>query len=63
MKMFSQGFKKRGILIFTFINKLDRDGREPLELLRRARRSLFPKSSPTQMNWPIGMLKGLEVPL
>lgn len=50
--------KKRGIPIFTFINKLDRDGREPLELLEELEELLDIESYP--MNWPIGMGKGLE---
>ena len=50
--------KKRGIPIFTFINKLDRDGREPLELLEELEELLQIESYP--MNWPIGMGKGLE---
>ena len=43
---------------FTFINKLDRDGREPLELLEELEELLDIESYP--MNWPIGMGKGLE---
>ncbi|MFV0559152.1 MAG: peptide chain release factor 3 [Enterococcus sp.] len=50
--------KQRGIPIFTFINKLDRDGREPLELLEELEELLDIESYP--MNWPIGMGKGLE---
>lgn len=49
--------KKRGIPIFTFINKLDRDGREPLDLLEELEELLNIESYP--MNWPIGMGKGL----
>lgn len=49
--------KERGIPIFTFINKLDRDGREPLELLEELEEVLGIESYP--MNWPIGMGKGL----
>ena len=49
---------KTGIPIFTFINKLDRDGREPLELLEELEELLQIESYP--MNWPIGMGKGLE---
>ena len=33
-KKLFQVVKRRGIPIFTFINKLDRDGRDPLELLK-----------------------------
>ncbi|MGX7200361.1 peptide chain release factor 3 [Enterococcus nangangensis] len=49
--------KQRGIPIFTFINKLDRDGREPLDLLEELEELLDIESYP--MNWPIGMGKGL----
>ena len=42
---------------FYFINKLDRDGREPLNF-RRIGRTIDIESYP--MNWPIGMGKGLE---
>jgi len=45
----------RGIPIFTFINKLDRQGREPLELLEELEEVLGIQSYP--MNWPIGMGK------
>ncbi|KAF1297271.1 peptide chain release factor 3 [Enterococcus sp. JM4C] len=57
-KKLFQVVKKRGIPIFTFINKLDRDGREPLELLEELEELLSIESYP--MNWPIGMGKGLE---
>lgn len=43
----------RGIPIFTFINKLDRQGKEPLELLEELEAVLGIRSCP--MNWPIGM--------
>lgn len=48
----------RGIPIFTFINKLDRDGREPLELIAELEEVLGIDAYP--MNWPIGMGKGLK---
>lgn len=57
-KKLFQVCKMRGIPIFTFINKLDRDGREPLELLEELEEVLGIESYP--MNWPIGMGKGLE---
>ncbi|MFD2728328.1 peptide chain release factor 3 [Enterococcus camelliae] len=57
-KKLFQVVKKRGIPIFTFINKLDRDGREPLELLEELEELLAIESYP--MNWPIGMGRGLE---
>lgn len=44
--------KMRGIPIFTFINKLDRQGRDPYELLDDIEESLGIRSYP--MNWPIG---------
>lgn len=50
--------RMRGIPIFTFMNKLDRDGREPLDLLAELEEVLEIESYP--MNWPIGMGKGLE---
>ncbi|MBE4906864.1 peptide chain release factor 3 [Bacillus luteolus] len=49
--------RMRGIPIFTFINKLDRDGKEPLELLSELEEVLGIESYP--MNWPVGMGKGL----
>jgi peptide chain release factor 3 len=48
--------RMRGIPIFTFINKLDRDGREPLELLEEIEEVLDISTRP--MNWPAGMGKG-----
>ena len=47
--------RMRGIPIFTFINKLDRDGRPPLELLAELEEVMGIESYP--MNWPIGMGK------
>ena len=47
--------KMRGIPIFTFINKLDRHGMDPFELLEDIENSLGIRSYP--MNWPIGMGK------
>jgi peptide chain release factor 3 len=44
--------RRRHIPILTFINKLDHDGREPLELLDEIERVLNIRVSP--MNWPIG---------
>jgi peptide chain release factor 3 len=46
--------------VMTFINKLDREGREPLELLDEIERVLGIRCSP--VTWPIGMgrrLKGI----
>ncbi|KUP07587.1 peptide chain release factor 3 [Bacillus coahuilensis p1.1.43] len=47
--------KLRGIPIFTFINKLDRQGKDPLALLEELEEVLGIQSYP--MNWPIGMGK------
>ncbi|MCL6572415.1 MAG: peptide chain release factor 3 [Bacillus sp. (in: Bacteria)] len=47
--------RMRGIPIFTFINKLDRQGRPPLEVLAELEEVLGIHSYP--MNWPIGMGK------
>ncbi|MDT9180383.1 MAG: peptide chain release factor 3 [Limnospira sp. PMC 1291.21] len=45
--------KMRGLPIFTFINKMDRPGREPLELLDEIEQELG--LHPYPVNWPIGM--------
>ncbi|WP_206922145.1 peptide chain release factor 3 [Alicyclobacillus suci] len=45
--------RMRGIPIFTFINKLDRQGKDPLALLEELEEVLGIRSCP--MNWPIGM--------
>ncbi|ATO42961.1 peptide chain release factor 3 [Loigolactobacillus coryniformis] len=50
--------RMRGIPIFTFMNKLDRDGREPMDLIDELEELLDIEAFP--MNWPIGMGKGLE---
>ena len=42
----------RGIPIFTFANKLDRYGRDPLELMDELEKVLGIRAYP--MNWPIG---------
>ncbi|MFF3100747.1 peptide chain release factor 3 [Viridibacillus arvi] len=47
--------RMRGIPIFTFINKLDRQGKEPLELMEELEEVLGIESY--AMNWPIGMGK------
>jgi peptide chain release factor 3 len=44
--------RMRRIPIFTFINKMDRPGREPLELLDEIEQELG--LSPWAVNWPIG---------
>lgn len=48
---------RRGIPIFTFMNKLDRDGREPLDLIAELEEVLGIDAYP--MNWPMGMGKSL----
>ncbi|MFD1465994.1 peptide chain release factor 3 [Lapidilactobacillus mulanensis] len=50
--------KQRGIPIFTFMNKLDRDGREPLDLIAELEELLNIEG--VAMNWPMGMGKGLR---
>lgn len=45
--------RMRGIPIFTFVNKLDRHGKDPLALLEEIEDVLGIRSCP--MNWPIGM--------
>lgn len=47
--------KMRGIPIFTFMNKLDRQGKAPLELLAELEEVMGIETYP--MNWPIGMGK------
>jgi peptide chain release factor 3 len=44
--------------IFTFINKLDRDGREPIELLDEVEEILKIRCAP--VTWPIGMGRELR---
>ncbi|MBW3623613.1 MAG: peptide chain release factor 3 [Armatimonadetes bacterium] len=45
--------RKRGLPIFTFFNKMDRPGQDPLELLGELEDVLGIRSVP--MNWPLGM--------
>ncbi|WYP25322.1 peptide chain release factor 3 [Alkalihalobacillus sp. FSL W8-0930] len=45
--------RMRGIPIFTFMNKLDRQGRDPFELMEELEDLLGIRSYP--MGWPIGM--------
>jgi peptide chain release factor 3 len=56
IKLF-QVCSKRGIPIFTFINKLDREGQSPFDLMEELERVLGIRSVP--MNWPIGMGRDL----
>ena len=44
--------RKRGIPIFTFINKMDRPARDPLDLLDEIKKVLG--MEPIPMNWPLG---------
>lgn len=48
----------RGIPIFTFINKLDRDANETLDLLDEIEKELGIDTCP--INWPIGSGKGFK---
>ncbi len=54
IKLF-QVCRMRGIPIFTFMNKMDRQGLEPLELMENLEEVLEIESY--AMNWPIGMGK------
>ncbi|WP_085521249.1 peptide chain release factor 3 [Tuberibacillus sp. Marseille-P3662] len=45
--------RERGIPIFTFVNKLDRQGKEPIELFEEIEEVLGIESTP--INYPIGM--------
>ncbi len=47
--------RMRGIPIFTFINKMDREGREPFELMEEIEETLNIETYP--MTWPAGMGK------
>ncbi len=48
--------KLRQLPIFTFVNKMDRPGREPLDLLDEIERELGLQTYP--VNWPIGIGDG-----
>ena len=50
--------KQRGIPIFTFMNKLDRDGRPPLDLIAELEDLLGIEG--VAMNWPIGSGQTLQ---
>jgi peptide chain release factor 3 len=45
--------RMRGLPIFTFVNKLDRPGRDPFDLIDELEKVLGIRSCP--MSWPIGM--------
>jgi len=48
----------RHIPIFTFVNKMDRAGREPLDLMSEIEEVLGIEAVP--VNWPVGMGKGFR---
>ncbi|MFC0525471.1 peptide chain release factor 3 [Pontibacillus salicampi] len=50
--------KMRGIPIFTFINKLDREGKDPFDLLKEIEEELGIQTY--AMNWPVGMGKRFQ---
>ncbi|MEG6617005.1 peptide chain release factor 3 [Peptococcaceae bacterium 1198_IL3148] len=50
--------RDKGIPIFTFINKLDREGRMPLDLIDELEKLLGIRSYP--MNWPVGLGKDFK---
>ena len=45
--------KQRGIPVFTFVNKLDRHGQNPFELMEEIEKVLGIRAYP--MNWPVGV--------
>ncbi|MBP2027545.1 peptide chain release factor 3 [Acetoanaerobium pronyense] len=51
-KKLFQVCKMRGIPIFTFVNKMDRMGKDPFELMEEVESVLGIRSYP--MNWPVG---------
>lgn len=51
-KKLFQVCKMRGIPIFTFVNKMDRTGKDPFELMEEIEKVLGIRSCP--INWPIG---------
>ncbi|MDB5085134.1 MAG: peptide chain release factor 3 [Bacilli bacterium] len=57
IKLF-QVCKRRGIPIFTFINKLDRQSKDPFELLDEISDVLGIRTYP--INWPVGMGKDFK---
>src|SRR5437762_11971948 len=57
-KKLFQVCRLRSIPIFTFVNKLDRHGREPLDLMDEIERVLGIRSCP--LNWPVGMGPGFR---
>ncbi len=57
-KKLFQVCKMRGIPIFTFINKMDRQGKDPFELMEELEKVLGIRSCP--VNWPIGSGKNFK---
>ncbi|SHK15849.1 peptide chain release factor 3 [Tepidibacter formicigenes] len=57
-KKLFQVCKMRGIPIFTFINKMDREGKDPFDLLEDIENVLGIRSCP--VNWPIGSGKDFK---
>ncbi len=57
-KKLFQVCRMRGIPIFTFINKLDREGRDPFDLMEELENVLGIRAYP--MNWPIGQGRNLR---
>jgi len=57
-KKLFQVCKMRGIPIFTFINKMDRQGKDPFDLTEEIEKVLGIHSYP--MNWPIGSGKNFK---
>src|SRR5712675_549106 len=51
-KKLFQVCRRRGIPIFTFVNKLDRPGREPIDLLHEVEEVLGIRTVP--VTWPVG---------
>src|SRR3989440_2844539 len=51
-KKLFQVCRRRGIPIFTFVNKLDRPGREPIDLLHEVEEVLGIRTVP--ITWPVG---------
>src|SRR5258706_1287735 len=51
-KKLFQVCRRRGIPIFTFVNKLDRPGREPIDLLHEVEEVLGRRTGPG--TWPVG---------
>src|SRR5712671_403995 len=54
-KKLFQVCRRRGIPIFTFVNKLDRPGREPIDLLHEVEEVLGIRTVP--VTWPVGQGK------